>query len=217
MVDTESRDSPTALPNSSDNLVEKLYEKNLEEKTPSDVKTSSEETTSSPLSQETNNEIPLQQVEVRGNLLEGNETRDFVKKNNTDSSKLLDNLVENLEKQNLEEKSPNVKNMSKDSKFPPFSQKAEAKTIKNNEILFQEPDAAKKSSRSTIAEKIKSFSPKIAGEPDKQGSSEKTPCSIKNMISVFESSISQVRMLTLLKILSVLYVLNMTIEIILFR
>ncbi|XP_071716087.1 uncharacterized protein [Rutidosis leptorrhynchoides] len=49
------------------------------------------------------------------------------------------------------------------------------------------------SSKSSIAEKVKNFSPKVTGEPDKQGLTQTTPRNIKKMISVFESSMSQDR------------------------
>ncbi|XP_076889210.1 uncharacterized protein LOC143539908 [Bidens hawaiensis] len=91
--------------------------------------------------------------------------------------------------------------MSKERKFPPFSQEIEANTSTTNESQLQETGLPKRlkdsssgdvgSSRLTVAEKIKSFSPKLAGETDKQASLEKSPPNIRKMISVFESGLSK--------------------------
>ncbi|KAI3714572.1 hypothetical protein L6452_21528 [Arctium lappa] len=180
LEDTENRASQSdsakknepAISKPSSNMVEKLDEQNLEEKTPSYIKRKPEET------------------EVNSD--KNNET--YAAK-----SKPSDNVAEKLEKQNLEKKTSN------ESKPPHSSRETKVNTIKNDEIQLQQTDAPKRlqdasspdagSSRSSvIAEKIKSFSPKLAGEePDKQGPPEKNPRNIKKMISVFESSISQDR------------------------
>ncbi|KAD2393812.1 hypothetical protein E3N88_40789 [Mikania micrantha] len=186
-------------PKYSDNLVENLNEETLKEDILNDVKEISVEMTSNK-----KNSILLQEAEAAEKLLEDTETRDFLKNNDVIKSKPLSNLVEKLGKQILEENSPTVlKKMSKESKVPPFSKETEVNTYKRSEIQLQETDSQKKlqdsssrdvvSSRLTVSEKIKSFSPKLAGEMDKQGSPEKTPQNIKKMISVFESTISQDR------------------------
>lgn len=110
------------------------------------------------------------------------------------------NTAEKLYERNLEEKILS-------ESICPSLQETKVSSNENNEIQLQLADVPSKrlqhtsfrdvgSSRSTIAEKIKSFSPKLTGEPDKQGSTERTPRNIKKMISVFESSISQVCLVT---------------------
>lgn len=151
----------------------------LKEASPSDVKETNEESTSNK-----DNATSLRQSEVPEKLLEDTKTRDFV------------------DQRILEDKSANfVKKMSKESKFPPLLKETEVNSIKNTDQL-QEIDLLKRLqdssssdaglSRVTVAEKIKSFSPKSAGGMDRQSSVEKTPQNIKKMISVFESTISQV-------------------------
>ncbi|KAI3775580.1 hypothetical protein L1987_50159 [Smallanthus sonchifolius] len=184
-------------PNRSGNLVEKSYMQKFEDEILSDVKKTNEESTSNK-----SNEFLLQQDEVPKKLLEDTKTCNIQKNNNAVKTIPLDNLVEKLDQQNLEDRNLSfLKKMSKERKFPPFSQETEVKT---NEIQLQETDLPKRlkdssssdvgSSRLTVAEKIKSFSPKLAaGEMDKQASLEKTPQNIKKMISVFESSLSKDR------------------------
>ncbi|GJR58284.1 hypothetical protein Tco_1500446 [Tanacetum coccineum] len=187
-----------AKANSSGNLVERLSDQNLVEKMPADIKSTSEDSAS--LVQATNvdsnksNETPLQQAQVPEKLLQDIKTHHF-EKNDAAGSKPSGNLDEKLDKQNLEEKIPSyVKNMSKvtkvhiDKDIEIQSQQAEvSKRLKNassGDVNF---------ARSTIAEKVKSLSPSLAGEPVKRSSLEKTPRNIKKMISVFESSMSQDR------------------------
>ncbi|KAI3711563.1 hypothetical protein L1987_70102 [Smallanthus sonchifolius] len=185
-------------PNSSNNSVEKLFE-TLKKKMLNDVKETNKESTSNK-----NNVILRRQAEFPKKLLEDTKTRDFLKNNDAVNSRPMYSRVEKLEKPILEDEKPNfVKKMSKESKFPPFSKETEVDTSKNNEIQLQETDILKRlqdssssdvgSSRLPVGEKIKSFSPKLAGEMDKQGSLEKAPQNIKKMISVFESTIYQDR------------------------
>ncbi|KAJ0745646.1 hypothetical protein HanPI659440_Chr10g0400891 [Helianthus annuus] len=163
-------------PNGSGNLVDKLK--------------TNEETTSNK-----NNEFSLQQAEVPKKLLEDTKTRDFLKNNNAVKTVLSDNRVEISDQQNLEDKKPSFfKKMSKDRNFPPLSQETEVNITKPNEIQLQDSSSSNVgSSRLTIAEKIKSLSPKLAGDMAKRASLEKTPKNIKKMISVFESSLSKDR------------------------
>ncbi|KAK1413860.1 hypothetical protein QVD17_29596 [Tagetes erecta] len=153
-------------------------EGDLKEAIPNDVKETNEESTSNK-----DNAISLRQTVVPEKLLEDTKTRDFV------------------DKRILEDKNANfVKKISKESNFLPLSKEPEVSPV-NNTSQSQEIDLLKRlqdssssdvgSSRLTVAEKIKSFSPKLAGEMDRQGSLEKTPQNIKKMISVFESTISQ--------------------------
>ncbi|KAI3802856.1 hypothetical protein L1987_31001 [Smallanthus sonchifolius] len=186
-------------PDRSGNLVEKSFVQNFEEDILSDVKKTNKESTSNK-----SNEFLLQQAEVPKKLLEDTKTRDFLKNNNAVKTIPLDNLVEKIDQQNLEDRNLSfLKKMSKERKLSPFSQETEVNTIKTNEIQLQETDLPKRlkdssssdvgSSRLTVAEKIRSFSPKLAGEMDKRASLEKTPQNIKKMISVFESSLSKDR------------------------
>lgn len=153
---------------------DKLYEQNLEEKITSDINITNKETTSTP---------SLQETEV--NTIKANEIQpslqESVEDTNIHASESKPSNDEKLDKQNLEEK-------IKKSKLSTSSQETEVNTIKNNEKRLQETSSQDiTSSRSIIAKKIKSFSPKVEGEQDKI-----TPRNIKKMISVFESSISQV-------------------------
>ena len=177
LEDAENRASQTDLvkrnepviPKPSSSPVEKLDAQNLE----------AEESTPTP---------SLQETEVNSD--KNNETYEA-------KSKPSDNVVEKLEKPNLEETS--VKKASEERKRPHSSRETKVNTIKSDEIQLQQidtpkrlqdassPDAGSSSRSSVIAEKIKSFE-----EPDKRVPPEKTPCNIKKMISVFESSISQV-------------------------
>ncbi|XP_035834764.1 uncharacterized protein LOC110886960 isoform X4 [Helianthus annuus] len=164
-------------PNGSGNLVDKL-------------KTNEASTSNK------NNEFSLQQAEVPKKLLEDTKTRDFLKNNNNAVKTVLsDNRVEISDQQNLEDKKRSFfKKMSKDGNFPPFSQETEVNITKTNEIQLQDSSSSNAgSSRLTIAEKIKSLSPKLAGDMAKRASLEKTPKNIKKMISVFESSLSKDR------------------------
>ncbi|KAJ0881925.1 hypothetical protein HanRHA438_Chr10g0479481 [Helianthus annuus] len=163
-------------PNGSGNLVDKL-------------KTNEESTSNK------NNEFSLQQAEVPKKLLEDMKTRDFLKNNNAVKTVLSDNRVEISDQQNLEDKKRSFfEKMSKDRNFPPFSQETEVNITKTNEIQLQDSSSSNVgSSRLTIAEKIKSLSPKLAGDMAKRASLEKTPKNIKKMISVFESSLSKDR------------------------
>ncbi|XP_023744319.1 uncharacterized protein LOC111892508 isoform X2 [Lactuca sativa] len=154
---------------------DKLYEQNLEEKITSDINITNKETTSTP---------SLQETEV--NTIKANEIQpslqESVEDTNIHASESKPSNDEKLDKQNLEEK-------IKKSKLSTSSQETEVNTIKNNEKRLQETSSQDiTSSRSIIAKKIKSFSPKVEGEQDKI-----TPRNIKKMISVFESSISQDR------------------------
>lgn len=178
----------------------KEIEQNIEDKIPSDAKKTNEESTSNK-----NNELLLQQPEVSKQLLEDTKTRDSLKGNNAVKTISSGNLVVKLDQQNLEDKNPRfLKKMSKEREFAPFSQDTEANKTKTNETRLQETSLPQRlkdsssgnvgSSRLTVAEKIKSFSPKLAGEVDKQASLEKSPQNIKKMISVFESSLSKVCM-----------------------
>ncbi|XP_024980545.1 uncharacterized protein LOC112517370 isoform X2 [Cynara cardunculus var. scolymus] len=179
-----AKKNETVIPSS---MIEKLEEQNLEEKIPSYINKKAKERAPTPL---------LQEPEVNSD--KNNEIH-------AAKSKPSDNVAEKLDKRNLEETSViYVKKTSKESKPPHSSQETKVNTIKNDEIQLQQTDAPKRLldgsspdvrlSSSVIAEKIKSFSPKLAGEePDKQGTPEKTPRNIKKMISVFESSISQDR------------------------
>ncbi|MFS7982667.1 hypothetical protein Hanom_Chr10g00965491 [Helianthus anomalus] len=162
-------------PNGSGNLVDKLK---------------NEESTSNK-----NNEFSLQQAEVPKKLLEDTKSHDFLKNNNAVKTVLSDNRVEISDQQNLEDKKRSFfEKMSKDRNFPPFSQETEVNITKTNEIQLQVSSSSNVgSSRLTIAEKIKSLSPKLAGDMPKRASLEKTPKNIKKMISVFESSLSKDR------------------------
>ncbi|XP_076928512.1 uncharacterized protein LOC143592495 isoform X2 [Bidens hawaiensis] len=175
----------------------KEIEQNIEDKIPSDAKKTNEESTSNK-----NNELLLQQPEVSKQLLEDTKTRDSLKSNNAVKTIPSGNLVEKLDQQNLEDKNPSfLKKMSKEREFAPFSQETEANKTKTNETRLQGTGLPKRlkdssssdvgPSRLIVAEKIKSFSPKLAGEMDKQASLEKSPQNIKKMISVFESSLSK--------------------------
>ncbi|KAM0018202.1 hypothetical protein Hdeb2414_s0027g00696491 [Helianthus debilis subsp. tardiflorus] len=142
-----------------------------------------------------NNEFSLQQAESPKKLLEDTKTRDFLKNNNAVKTVVSDNRVEISDQQNLEDKKRSFfKKTSKERNFPPFSQETEVNIIKTNEIQLQDSSSRNAgSSRLTIAEKIKSLSPKLAGDMAKRASLEKTPKNIKKMISVFESSLSKDR------------------------
>nr|XP_043623930.1 uncharacterized protein LOC122595600 isoform X2 [Erigeron canadensis] len=196
---TERTDSPTASanknkaaePNTSANFSKKISEQNHEYKSIS-------ESTSTPLLQETqassnkNNEIQLELPEIPKISLEGDQVA---------TVEAIDSL--NLMKKNNSAKSSLDHDMGKQSKSSPILQENATKPITSGKNQSQQADVSTSfhgssahdvgSSRSTIAEKIKSFSPKLIDEPDKQGSSEKTPRNIKKMISVFESSVSQDR------------------------
>ncbi|KAI7748887.1 hypothetical protein M8C21_032808 [Ambrosia artemisiifolia] len=162
---------------SSDNLVEKLYDETLKEKTPNDVNETNKE---SALNK--NNAILLQQAEVPEKLLEDTKTRGYLKNNNAVKSEPLYNRVE---------------------KFPRLAKETEVNTIKDNEIQREETELLKRlhdssssdvgSSRLNVVEKMKSFSHKLAGKMGKRSSLEKLPQNIKKMISVFESTTPQDR------------------------
>ncbi|KVH93975.1 hypothetical protein Ccrd_003980 [Cynara cardunculus var. scolymus] len=161
-----AKKNETVIPSS---MIEKLEEQNLEEKIPSYINKKAKERAPTPL---------LQEPEVNSD--KNNEIH-------AAKSKPSDNVAEKLDKRNLEETSViYVKKTSKESKPPHSSQETKVNTIKNDEIQLQQTDAPKRLldgsspdvrlSSSVIAEKIKSFSPKLAGEePDKQGTPEKTP------------------------------------------
>nr|GFA61752.1 hypothetical protein [Tanacetum cinerariifolium] len=183
-----------AKANSSGNLVERLSDQNLVENMPADIKSTSEDSASlvhaTNVNSYKNNETPLQQRFLSEDI----KTPDF-EKNEVAESKPSGNLDEKLDKQDLEEKIPSyVKKMSKETKV---------NTDNDHEIQSQQAEVPKRLhnaspvdvnfARSTIAEKVKSLSPSLAGEPVKESSLEKTPRNIKKMISVFESSMSQDR------------------------
>ncbi|KAI7730412.1 hypothetical protein M8C21_025357, partial [Ambrosia artemisiifolia] len=172
---------------SSDNLVEKLYDETLKEKTPNDVNETNKE---SALNK--NNAILLQQAEVPEKLLEDTKTRGYLKNNNAVKSEPLYSRVEKLENQ-----------IHEDNKFPRLANETEVNTIKDNEIQQEETELLKRlhdssssdvgSSRLNVVEKMKSFSHKLAGKMGKRSSLEKLPQNIKKMISVFESTTPQDR------------------------
>ncbi|CAI9286069.1 unnamed protein product [Lactuca saligna] len=154
---------------------DKLYEQNLERIT-SDINISNKETTSTPSLQETKVKT------IKANDIHLQESVEDINITNIHASESKPSNDEKLDKQNLEEK-------IEKSKPSTSSQETEVNTIKNNEKRLQETSFQDMTlSRSLIAKKIKSFSPKVEGEQDKI-----TPRNIKKMISVFESSISQDR------------------------
>ncbi|KAK1417397.1 hypothetical protein QVD17_26524 [Tagetes erecta] len=149
-------------PNASSNLVEKSYVPNLEVKILSYVEKTNEERGSNK-----NNEFLLQ-AEAPKKLPEDTKARGLLKNNNAAKPIPLD-------QQSLEDKNPPLlKKMNKERKFPPFSQETKVNANKTNEIQLQETSLPKRlndssssdvgSSRLTVAEKVKSFSPKLSDD-----------------------------------------------------